>query len=75
VQAEDFCSGDFGQGCCEGGGFKAAVDGVAGLGVATLKVEQVAGLKAHAGPAQPDAGRGERTQASGQRRGQDRVGV
>jgi len=49
VETEDFAAGDLGQCWGEGGGFKAAVHGVAGLGVAALKVEQVGGFLADAG--------------------------
>jgi hypothetical protein len=39
VQVQDSTSGNFGEGCGERGGFKAAVHRVARLGVTALKVE------------------------------------
>jgi len=63
------------QSAGERGGFQAAVHGVAGLGVAALKVEQVAGLETHAGAGQAHAGGGERAQPRSQRRGEAQCGT
>jgi hypothetical protein len=70
MEAEDFRRGDCGQGCGQCCSLKTAVDGVARLGVAALKVEQVTRFKAYAGADQTDARRGQGWKPFGQRRHQ-----
>jgi hypothetical protein len=72
VQAEHFSSWqlaiahDFGEVCCKGRGFKAGADGVAGLRVGKLEVENVAGLLANSGASQSNASWGECSQPRGE---------
>jgi hypothetical protein len=67
MQTENFLGTDLFQRGSERRGFKAAVDGVTGLGVAALKVEQVAGFQTHTGASQAHAGWSESAQACGER--------
>ena len=70
MQMENFPATDLFQSGSERRGFKAAVDGVTGLGVAALKLEQVTRLETYTGASQAHAGWSESAQARGERWGE-----
>ena len=67
MKPQDFALSNFAQACGQCSSLKPRVDRIAGLRVRALKVQQIAGLLAHAGAAQSHASRCERAQTSSQR--------